>query len=609
MAAERNRLASTLIMLSLGLAALVVQLVRVQFGPFAPIFAAEKASAAAIPQQLSPGRGLILDSQGRLMATNETRYFVEIETRQLTATSRRDIATLISELLQIPREPLVRQLNEDFVSAKRYRVRLTMETDLAGIVPIVLDSAQAKIVSRLLGDPQGPDLNGLDLVASPRRVYPAGSLAGHVLGIVNQEGQGFFGVEGYYDEWLAGKSITAERVFIPLEVKPLPDLPSGVNLMLTLDMDIQQSVEEILYRAVDWADAAGGQIIVMDPMTGEILAMAAWPPLDPNQYEQWLLPPEEEQARQGEEEEAEEEAEAERVITPAVAGTFEPGSTFKVLVMAAALDSGVVQPWDEFIDTGEIEVGGHTIRNWDGEAWGPQNMVGCLEHSLNVCLAWISSTRLGTARFYQYMRQFGIGKLTGVDLDGEVAGEMRTPGVPGWTEADLGTNAFGQGISVTPIQLMRAVAAVANGGKMIKPRIVREIISADGSYQPKATVTGNAISASTSRTLTRMLVEALENESSYALVDGYRLAGKTGTAQIPTEFGYDPNTTIASFIGWGPVDDPRFLVLVRIDRPKISPWGSTVAAPVFRQVVERLVLHLGIPPQGVLETPALPRDR
>ncbi len=592
MAAERNRLASAMIGLSLGLLALVVQLVRVQFGPFAPIFAAEQASAAAIPQELTPARGLIFDRQGRLLATNETRYFVEIETRQLTETSRGDIATLLAELLQIPREPLVRQLNEDFVKAKRFRVRLTQPAGQEGVMPIVLDSAQAKVVERLLADPKGPDLNGLDLVASQRRVYPAGSLAGHVLGIVNQEGQGFFGVEGYYDEWLAGKPITTERVFIPLEVRQLPDPPSGVNLVLTIDLDIQQSVEEILAQAIEWADASGGQIVVMDPRNGEILAMAAWPPLDPNQYEQWLLPP-----QPDEQEDAEPQ---ERVITPAVAGTYEPGSTFKVLVMAAALDSGVVQPWDEFIDTGEIEVGGHTIRNWDGEAWGPQSMVGCLEHSLNVCMAYISSTKLGTARFYQYMRQFGIGQLTGIDLDGEVPGEMRTPGVPGWTEADLGTNAFGQGISVTPIQLVRAMAVVANGGRLVQPRLVREVIGAQGSYEPKATVTGEAISPGTSRTLTRMLVEALQNDGSYALVDGYRLAGKTGTAQIPTEFGYDPNTTIASFVGWGPVDDSRFVVLVRIDRPKISPWGSTVAAPVFRQVVQRLVLHLGIPPQGVL---------
>jgi cell division protein FtsI/penicillin-binding protein 2 len=321
----------------------------------------------------------------------------------------------------------------------------------------------------------------------------------------------------------------------------------------------------------------------MDPTTGEILALAGVPALDPNDYGPWLG----------------EDSEDEPVIDPAVGGQYEPGSTFKVLTMAAAIDAGMVLPDDEFVDTGEIEVGGHTIRNWDGEAWGPQTMVGCLEHSLNVCLAYVASERLGAELLYDYLAEFGVGRLTGVDLAGEVPGQLRTPTHPDWTESDLGTNAFGQGVSVTPMQLLAAVSAVANNGQMVQPHVVGQVVSSEGAYWPGTTVIGRPISARTAQTLTDMLVESLANEALLADLDGYTFAGKTGTAQIPSDYGYDPNLTIASFIGWGPLPNPRFMVLVRIDQPHISPWGSVIAAPAFQQVAQRLVVLMGIPPEPV----------
>jgi cell division protein FtsI/penicillin-binding protein 2 len=265
--------------------------------------------------------------------------------------------------------------------------------------------------------------------------------------------------------------------------------------------------------------------------------------------------------------------------------------------MAAAINEGVVRPEDEFIDQGEIEIGGHIIRNWDGEAWGLQTMQGCMQYSLNTCLAFIGYHKLQAARFYAAMEDFGVGSLTGIDMAGEVAGKMRIPGDPSWTESDLGTNSFGQGLSVTPIQLMTAVSAIANGGVMVLPHVVREIVSPQGEYWPKATVLGRPIKHETAQTITDILFTALESESSLSLVEGYELAGKTGTAQLVTDYGYDPNLTIASFIGWGPIKEPRFVVYVRIDKPQNSPWGSVVAAPVFREVVERLVVQLGIPPE------------
>jgi len=178
---------------------------------------------------------------------------------------------------------------------------------------------------------------------------------------------------------------------------------------------------------------------------------------------------------------------------------------------------------------------------------------------------------------------------------------LRTPRHPDWTESDLGTNSFGQGVSLTPIQLLTAVGAVANGGVMVQPHVVRAVVGPEGVYWPKTTILGRPISAETAETLSLMLSESLGGETHFAHVDEYTLVGKTGTAQIPTEYGYDPRWTVASFVGWGPLEDPRFSVLVRLDKPESSPWGSVVAAPVFRQIVERLVVMMEIPPDQIRE--------
>lgn len=578
----RSRLNLVFSVLGVIALALVYQLIRVQYGPYAPLFADRSRSLSGVEEEVIPARGLIFDRDGRLMAANGTRYYVEVEMLQLNAQSIYEIATVVSELSPATYQEIYDQLTFDWIGIGRYRIRLTQEQDGTSL-PVVMDQLGANIVNAFLATPGPPDLSGLAVVRTPDRIYPADTLAGHVLGFTNDQGRGFFGVEGYFDEWLSGRPIKVERSIIPLEARLQPNPPAGVNLVLTIDLDIQQMVEHLLAQTIEQTRAESGEVIIMDPSNGEILAMAAWPLLNPADYSEWFTF----------------EGETPPVIGPAVGAQFEPGSTFKVLTMAAALDAGVVKADDVFIDTGKIEVGGIPITNWNGEAWGPQTMVGCLEHSLNVCLAHLADIKLGPPLFYAYMDAFGIGQLTGVDLAGEVPGQYRSPSHPEWTRADLGTNSFGQGISLTPIQLLAAVGALANDGVMLQPHVVRQVVGPNGVYSPQPIVLGQPISAETARTVSGMLAQSLSGEASTIHVEGFRLAGKTGTAQIPTAFGYDPQKTIASFIGWGPVDDPRFMVLVRLDKPKSSPWGSVVAAPLFQKVVERLVVLMEIPPDEV----------
>ncbi|MCJ7569028.1 MAG: penicillin-binding protein 2 [Anaerolineales bacterium] len=589
-----RRVSVLLVIMGMSALAMFIQLIRVQFGPYAPVFSTWIEAAEDTEDEIEPMRGLIYDRDGDLLATNVPMYYLEVEVFQLTQASRKQIAAVLARTLVLPYEDLYNQLNTDWGSLGQYRIRLTREVDGGERWPITIDQVAADVLKSFLLDPEAPDLSGLKPVAAPKREYPASALAGHVLGFVNQEGKGYFGIEGFYDNWLGGKAITVERGYIPPEARVQPDTPTGVNLVLTLDLDIQQMTDDILRKAIEDSGSEAGQIIIMDPRNGEILAMAILPSLDPNNYEPWL-------AELGFEAEDLETEEEELVINPAVGGQFEPGSTFKILTMAAAIDAGVIEPEDQFIDRGVIEVGGVKIRNWNGGAWGPQTMVGCIQHSLNVCLAYVASEKLGAASFYEYLTAFGMGRVTGIDLSGEVSGQMRTPRHPEWTQADLGTNSFGQGISVTPVQLIAAVGAVANEGVMVQPHIVRAVVGPEGAYWPKSTTLGRPISAESARTITEMLVQSVEGEARDAHVNGYEIAGKTGTAQIPTENGYDDRWTIASFIGWGPVSDPRFVVLVRLDKPESSPWGSVVAAPVFRDVVERLVAMLEIPPDSVRE--------
>jgi cell division protein FtsI/penicillin-binding protein 2 len=434
------------------------------------------------------------------------------------------------------------------------------------------------------GEAGRPSLDGLVYRPRLQRYYPEYTLGANILGFVNREGTGMFGVEAEYNDLLAGAPQSMWMTLDPYQVTEIPQLKAGADLVLTIDREIQAAAEEVLEDALDDSGADGGVILVMDPNTGEMLAIASTPRLDPNEF--WNY------------------ADVFVDSTPynrAISQDYEPGSVFKVLTMASALDGGAVTPETEFVDTGVIQIGGITIHNWDWGAWGPQNMEGCMAHSLNVCLTWIA-TELGAGDFYKYLQNFGLGRVTGIDLAAEAAGRLKLPGDTDWYEADLGTNSFGQGVAVTPIQMVMAISSVANGnGEMMVPHVMRSMVRDGFQYTPTPQVVGQPISAETARILTEMLTSSLESESSDALVEGYRIAGKTGTAEVPTPTGYSTSATNASFVGWGPVGDPRFLVYVWLEKPQSSPWGSVVAAPVFHDMVERLVVLMGIPPEGVVQ--------
>ncbi len=553
---------------------IVIQMLRIQLSPQAEALRDKGELYSGAWRTLTPARGQIYDRWGNLLAGNRTVYEVgvileEVENPSTIALAMNavvdaDYDAVFAAASTEPSEEAIYATLARFVTEEQ-KQRLEQLSD------------EMNTAYEDRRDPNRPSLAGITFEPRLQRSYPEKDLASNILGFVNWEGQGFFGVEEKFNDELAG---SPQRVWVPFDpnrVEEFPQVPQGTSLILTIDREIQAEVEQIVENAMKESGSESATIVVMDPQKGDILAAATSPRLDLNEF--WRY-----------DEVFEDETPFNRVVSE----MYEPGSVYKVLTMSSAIDGGAVKPKTSFLDTGSIEVGGTIIRNWNGGAWGPQDMLGCMQHSLNVCLAWVA-TELGANKFYQYMQAYGIGHLTGVDLAGENPGRLKLPGDEDWYEADLGTNSFGQGVAVTPIQMVMAVSALANEGKMVFPRIVLSMISDGKQYDTSPRISGTPISANTAEKLTDMLSTSLEIESSVALVEGYRIAGKTGTAEIPTPFGYTSNQTNASFVGWGPLDDPKFLVYVWLEKPTTSPWGSVVAAPVFRQVVERLVVLMNIP--------------
>ena len=569
---------------------IILQLFRLQYSPERAEFVAQGDQYSRTLHIFYPPRGDIYDRWGRLLAGSTLVY--EVGAQVDSVENPDSIAFALSKVLLNHAEyDYAGYSNDIFSVIHTAQISGTAYVQLADFVtPEELTQLQGweRNYSNLpnvdYGEVGRPSLAGLVYRPRLQRYYPENELAANVLGFVNREGTGMFGLESEFNDLLAGAPQSIWMTLDPYQVTEIPQLKAGADIILTIDREIQAAAEDVLNKGLNDSGADGGVILVMDPNTGEMLAIASTPRLNPNEY--WNY------------------ADVFTDNTPynrAVSQDYEPGSVFKVLTMAAALDAGAVNPDTQFIDTGSIQIGGITIHNWDWGAWGPQDMQGCMSHSLNVCLTWIA-TQLGAGPFYQYMQSFGFGRITGIDLAGEAAGRLKLPGDTDWFEAELGTNSFGQGVAVTPIQMVMAISSVANAkGEMMMPHVMQSMVRDGFQYTPTPQIVGKPISAETARHLTDLLANSLEGESSDALVDGYRVAGKTGTAEIATPTGYSSSETNASFVGWGPVGNPKFLVYIWLEKPTSSQWGSVVAAPVFHDMVERLVVLMDIPPDGVLQ--------
>ncbi len=500
-----------------------------------------------------PDRGTIYDRNEAILAANSADYQISVSPRLVTEADK--LATALAPILEKPRIEILSLLESEQSFAM-----------LEGRV----ESEIAELVRTLPYD-------GLQIDPLPRRFFPQGELLCHTLGYVDFEGQGGSGVEAFYQLELAGEAASKRINISPLTEQDSVIAREGADLVLTIDRTIQRAVEQQLAAALQEYQAPSGTIIVMDPQTGAILAMASAPCYDPYTFY---------------------DTEGELLFSPSYQQQHEPGSVMKLVTMAAALDSGQFTPQSTYYDAGVLEVGGHKTVNWDRSAPGTTDMTTLLSRSLNVGAATLS-TSLGADLYYDYMQRFGFGRPTNVDLFSESSGQMPLPGDPLWTESMLATNAYGQSLAVTPLQMITAVSAIANNGVMMQPYVVQEIRSENGTIVHEPSVLGRPVSPEAAQQTTTMAITAVAREVPKAQIEGYTIAGKTGTAEIAENGVYLSDATIASFIGWLPADDPEILIYVKIDRPQASPWGSSTAAPTFARLAEELVVLLDIPPDNI----------
>jgi len=415
------------------------------------------------------------------------------------------------------------------------------------------------------------DIKGMHVGFETLRVYPQGSFASHVLGFVNQDDKGQYGVESSYNEKLAGKEGVKRNVFNPASYflgDRSSNAKAGENIVLTIDYNIQSMAEALLKRVQKELGVQEGTIIVMDPRDGKILSLANSPSFNPNEYAKESL---------------------ETFQNAALEKIFEPGSVLKAVTMASALQEGAITPETTYEDEGILRIGGYKILNYDSRTWGKRTMREVLQFSINTG-AVFAAEQLGFDRFMEYLKKFGIFSKTFVDLPGEVFSQNKELQLG--HEINFATASFGQGIEMTSLQLMRAYAAISNGGMLVTPYIVE---------QKPNDPTGPILSSKTVLDATSMLVGVMEEGyGKSARVPGYFIAGKTGTAQIPwsalgiQKAGYS-DQTIQSFIGYAPAYNPQFLVLVKLNNPK-TKTAEYSAVPLFRELTKYIIDYLEIPP-------------
>lgn len=447
------------------------------------------------------------------------------------------------------------------------------------------DGERARISKHLKDARISPDAYGFE--ESFRRSYIDGALASHVTGFFGfgaggEERRGQYGVEEYFDADLTGipgQTVSDTDVKgrpIPIGERAVVFPLNGKDVVLTLDKNIQYKACALLAEYVKKYEAAGGAVIAMEPETGNIYALCGEPHFDPNRYS---------------------ESPVSLFVNPVTGAAYEPGSIFKPITMAAALDAGGVTPFMSFLDTGSVVIGNYTIRNAAERVYGRNSMVQVLDKSINTG-AIFAMRSIGPENFRKYVEAFGFGKLTGIEIASEVDGDV-TP-LATAEEIYAATASFGQGISATPIQLVGAYAAIARGGVLVKPRIIDRLIDGDKEHLLPLVEGDRVISKETAESVSLMLVSAVKNGyAKRAGVSGYVIAGKTGTAEIPKtdERGY-AEETIHSFVGFGPVEpgeSPVFVMLVKLDQPRGERFADSTAAPLFHDIAEFILHYLNVP--------------
>jgi len=533
------------------------------------IIAGEKLSVIAQKQryqviEVAAPRGKIFTSDNYPLVLNRPAFLIYAYLPNLNLSPEEVARKLAPILVEAPETTDSAEL--------RLKARLSSGRKWVVLARRVTEEAKRKLEELAI--------DGLGFESEDARDYPEASMAAHVLGFVgydhNGRPRGYFGLEGFYQQQLQGspgllieeKGVFGRPILSARRVKEV--MRPGLNLTLYLERTIQFILEDELKKGIKKYGAKSGWGVVLDPRSGGVLAMASFPNYDPGAYfnfDQKLYP------------------------NPVVAEGFEPGSIFKPITMAAALDKGVVEPETRCTQcSGPRRIGDHEIRTWNDKYYPNCTMTEVIEHSDNVGMVFVAE-KLGKERILASIREFGFGQKTGIDLQEEMSPHLRPNNQ--WYPIDLATVSFGQGISVTPIQMIQAFNALANGGILISPRVVKEIWAEDGSrrYQTEREER-RVISSKAAKQIKEMLINAVENgEAKWAKPERLVVAGKTGTAQIPIRGHYDEEKTIASFIGFAPADEPKFVMLISLREPTTSPWGSETAAPVWFAIAERLAYY------------------
>ncbi len=529
-------------------------------------------------QKLYPKRGQVFvhdNKDGRLISviTNQQLGFVFADPRHV------EDAKAVVETLK----PIL-QLDDERVATLQERLRQKddpYEPIQHGVSQDVLDKITAL------------KLPGILITPETSRLYPEAGMGGHVLGFLGSDKDkglsGKYGIEGYFNKILSGEmgSLNSERDIagriIASGNNSINPAKNGSDIVLTLDRAIQYKVCSALEAAVKKHGADSGSVVIIEPATGRILAMCGAPDFDPNHFNQIKN--------------------INDFNNPVIFNAYEPGSIFKAITMAAALDSGAITPTTTFTDTGSVMVDGwhKPLGNAEGKSYGLVDMTKVLEESINTGMVF-TMRAMGQEVFVNYVKKFGFGKVTGIELDKEVAGSIVS--LDKKSEVYRATASFGQGFMVTPLQVAMAFGAIANGGVLKKPLIIDEIRHADGSVEKRTPQdVAQVMSPKNARTLGAMLVSVVEHgHGKRAGVPGYYIGGKTGTAQVASASGgYSLDNTIGSFAGFGPVEDPKFAMVVRIDRPRDVVWAESTAAPLFGELAAFLLQYYEVPPIRTIE--------